>query len=179
MPAHPRSLPCRLDALLPADAAGTQASLWLGLVALDLHECSGFVPANAGTIPTTSPAPAEVMRPCPPEAESTLASLLLGVRPPALLTQWMGSPQHHAARLPARFLPALLESAMRHATLRPALLPVLGERGRWLAALREDWAWARVGGENDRDMWGNGLPRSAHRHPAQAARVPPGGRARN
>jgi hypothetical protein len=40
--------------------------------------------------------------------------------------------------------------------LRPAVVAVLGERGRWLARLNPEWAWA-VGDEGDlRDVWDEG-----------------------
>jgi hypothetical protein len=45
-------------------------------------------------------------------------------------------------RLPAALLPQALELGRRSLALRPLLLPVLGERGLWLAAQREDWRYA-------------------------------------
>jgi hypothetical protein len=41
--------------------------------------------------------------------------------------------------LPAPLLPALLDLAGRTPVLRPAVAPVLGSRGRWLARHRADW----------------------------------------
>jgi hypothetical protein len=45
-------------------------------------------------------------------------------------------------RLPPSLLPHALELGRRSIALRPALLPVLGERGVWLAAQRDDWRYA-------------------------------------
>lgn len=45
-------------------------------------------------------------------------------------------------QLPPRFLPAALELGRRSVALRPWLAPVLGERGRWLAAQRSEWRYA-------------------------------------
>jgi len=45
-------------------------------------------------------------------------------------------------QLPPRFLPAALELGRRSVALRPWLAPVLGERGRWLAAQRDEWRYA-------------------------------------
>lgn len=45
-------------------------------------------------------------------------------------------------RLPAALLPAALDAGRRSTALRPALEPVLGERGRWLAALNAEWRYA-------------------------------------
>lgn len=48
--------------------------------------------------------------------------------------------------LPRARLPAALEAGQRSQGLRPALLPVLGARGRWLAALNPDWKYAASSG---------------------------------
>lgn len=45
-------------------------------------------------------------------------------------------------RLPATLLPAALDAGRRNTTLRPALLPVLGTRGQWLATQSSDWRYA-------------------------------------
>ncbi|RQO57264.1 hypothetical protein DBR47_15650 [Paucibacter sp. KBW04] len=45
-------------------------------------------------------------------------------------------------RLPVQHLPDALEQGRRSIALRGPLLPVLGTRGLWLAALREDWRYA-------------------------------------
>ncbi|MEV4348678.1 DUF5691 domain-containing protein, partial [Actinoplanes sp. NPDC049596] len=40
-------------------------------------------------------------------------------------------------------LPALLDAGRRNSIIRPALARVAGERGVWLAGLRDDWRWLR------------------------------------
>ena len=45
-------------------------------------------------------------------------------------------------RLPASVLPLALEAGQRSVALRPALLAVLGERGRWLAGKNRYWRYA-------------------------------------
>jgi hypothetical protein len=45
-------------------------------------------------------------------------------------------------RLPTSLLPQALDQARRSTALRPSLLRVLDERGRWLAAQRDDWRFA-------------------------------------
>jgi hypothetical protein len=45
-------------------------------------------------------------------------------------------------RLPVSLLPSALELGRRSLALRPALIPVLGERGLWLATQRDDWRYA-------------------------------------
>ncbi len=46
------------------------------------------------------------------------------------------------ACLPAALLPSALAAGQRSIPLRTALLPVLGARGRWLAALNPEWKYA-------------------------------------
>lgn len=45
-------------------------------------------------------------------------------------------------RLPTNLLPMALDLGRRSLALRAVLSPVLGERGRWLAAQRDDWRYA-------------------------------------
>lgn len=45
-------------------------------------------------------------------------------------------------RLPTGLLPLALEAGQRSVALRPALLPVLGERGRWLGRQNSAWRYA-------------------------------------
>ena len=56
-------------------------------------------------------------------------------------------------RLPHALLPGAMNVVQE---LRPAVVSVLGERGRWLARLNPEWSWA-VGDEGDlRDVWDEG-----------------------
>jgi hypothetical protein len=61
-------------------------------------------------------------------------------------------------RLPASLLPQALELGRRSLALRPLLVPVLGERGLWLAAQREEWRYAAGVGatETDEARWTDG-----------------------
>lgn len=162
-----------LDALLPAvDAAAPQADLWLGLAALDLWERSGFVASDPGALPASEPAPAERLRPCPPNAEAALVLLLHGSHSSALLPQWLRHLQAYGGRLPERFLPKLLEMATRQGVLRPGLLPVLGERGRWLATRQPDWRWACADNTDDVRAWEPARSSSASTPYARGARDP-------
>lgn len=51
-------------------------------------------------------------------------------------------------RLPEMLLPLALDAGRRSIALRAALLPVLGERGLWLARQREDWRYAAGAGSD-------------------------------
>lgn len=48
----------------------------------------------------------------------------------------------HRQRLPDAWLPAALDLGRRHAALRAPVAAVLGARGAWLAAQRQEWTWA-------------------------------------
>ena len=67
---------------------------------------------------------------------------LLTDAPQRLQIDWL---QHLAAagwRLPPSLLPLALDTAQRASVLRPAVLAVLGERGRWLARHHRTWRYA-------------------------------------
>lgn len=74
-------------------------------------------------------------------AAARLDDLLSGARDDAdaLLVQWLDAAARQCLRVPPDRLPALLDWAARR-THRTLVLPVLGERGRWLAAHRDRWA---------------------------------------
>jgi len=181
----PAALGAPLDALLPAgDGATPEAALWLSLAVVDAWERSGFAPMPApasvpGTPDAVAASPAERLRPCPARAEALLAMLLRGVFPADLLGPWLRELARHGGRVPPRFLPTLLDTATRQADLRPALLPVLGERGRWLAQTDREWQWAALDGSAAPDpaWWETGSfeQRAAALH-AWRARDPGGAR---
>ncbi|WP_413673348.1 DUF5691 domain-containing protein [Massilia cellulosiltytica] len=139
----PAGLPAPLDALLPHDAAAApEGALWLSLGALDLWERSGFIapdqPAPA-SVPASAP---DTLRPCPPRAQAVLTLLLRDLHPAGLEAEWLRLLHRYGGHLPAHMLPKLLDAATRQPALRPALLPVLGERGHWLARVQAEWNWA-------------------------------------
>lgn len=71
----------------------------------------------------------------------------------------------HKWRVPAHLLPALLDRASKLYALRPYVLPVLGNTGRWLAAQQDRWFFA----SQDSLSW-QGLQRewaSKHSHTRQ------------
>lgn len=61
-------------------------------------------------------------------------------------------------RLPTALLPQALELGRRSVALRTPLLPVLGERGMWLAAQRDDWKYAAgaAASSSDESHWTDG-----------------------
>lgn len=64
----------------------------------------------------------------------------------------------HGCGLPHRLLPKALDAGRRSIVLRESLLPVLGQRGAWLAAQQADWGYAAgAGGDNlAEESWEHG-----------------------
>lgn len=50
-------------------------------------------------------------------------------------------------RVPAFKLRSVLDMGSTHVGLRPMIIPLLGEKGRWLAKQHDSWAWARSTGQ--------------------------------
>ncbi len=129
----------RAAAVLAAcDLAGAQGSPWLE--------------------PLPAPAPDELL------PALTDGTLLTGVAwalhdgPPRLQHEVCIALARARWRLPSALLPQLLELGRRSVALRPRILPVLGERGLWLAAQRDDWRYAAgvSGGTVDESRWIDG-----------------------
>ena len=79
--------------------------------------------------------------PAGPRSEQHLRRLLAGDHM-ELLPEWLSAAAASGKRAPAMTLPALLDLARQKPELREAVVPVLGKRGRWLAAQNPDWSFA-------------------------------------
>ena len=120
-------------------------------------------PATLAQLPR--PAGADTLPPVRPAAAARLAGLLTEPRSPAdtaLLHEWLATAAAHGRRVPAEALPALLDAALRQRDLGPLVVPVLGERGAWLARFRPDWhrlvtaAAGTATAPADREWWRTG-----------------------
>ena len=87
--------------------------------------------------------------PCEPDAVPTCGrlarqhlALLLQGQASELLPEWLEVLGATGRRVPEEWLPALLDVGAKQTALRPALLPVLGQRGRWLARHHPAWSYA-------------------------------------
>jgi hypothetical protein len=116
-----------------------------------LHEATGQLPAR-DTAPAPEPCAGEELPRLSERAGSLLLRLLGGDFPellPECLRRCAG-----ARQLPfPEALPALLTTGLARAELRADILPVLGRRGRWLAAQNPDWAWAIGATADDETIW--------------------------
>ena len=98
------------------------------------------------------PAPDETISACSAKAAELLGRLLVDQRT-SILVEALERLRLAGLRLPHALLPGAMNVEEE---LRPAVVAVLGERGRWLARLNPEWAWA-VGDEGDlRDVWDEG-----------------------
>jgi hypothetical protein len=129
----------------PRPDGGPEAAL------LDAAAVGGALRAAGRAVPAAS----GTADPCPPDrapeapARALQVLQLVLTQPPVgrdlrdpLLHRWCETAAAHGCRVPHALLPTLLGEGTRRPALREALLPVVGTRGRWLAARRPEWSWA-------------------------------------
>lgn len=97
--------------------------------AVDLANSASHTPSAHESLPLCSPAAAQ-----------RLTHVLDNAA--AVLPEWLTFAAAARCLVPPEHLAALLSAGQRAATLRPLILPVIGERGRWLARLNPDWRYA-------------------------------------
>src|ERR1700726_4772900 len=117
-----------LAAQLPTD--NTERSLLLTAGAWAVYHQAGYCAEAAPAIPQL--APAEVQASCSAKAALLLANLLQGEHS-EVLPEALEQLQKAHLPLPHESLPQALAYGTRNKEVRPALVPVLGERGRWLS----------------------------------------------
>ncbi|WP_228538295.1 DUF5691 domain-containing protein [Nocardia sp. XZ_19_385] len=111
------------------------AMLLLESVALQDAFARGGALATSTDLP--EPAPDDARRQLPAAAAQRLAKMLR--ERSVFLPEWFDAAAPHDFRAPDALCALLLEQASAHAGLRPLLLRLAGERGRWLAAQHPDW----------------------------------------
>jgi len=90
---------------------------------------------------------------CSKRAMIHLAMMLRGEYE-ILLPEWLSALSSAGQRAQAELLPAVLELGRKREELREAILPVLGARGRWLAAQNPIWEFALK--RFDETLWETG-----------------------
>jgi len=109
-------------------AASATVALW---------QQAGVEPLVAGDgLPAEAEAEKESF--CSSQATALLTRILQGELP-ALLPEWLRRLRESHGVLPLRVLPEMLDMAVQQAYLQDAIVPVLGSRGRWLAAHNVTW----------------------------------------
>ncbi len=125
------------------DNESPAAALLSAAAATALYTRAGALPTTSEVAPI-SPCPEDDLPPCGPRAARHLATILDGHGWP-LLREWLEVLATVRRRPPDAALPELLEQGRATPELRPALLAVLGKRGRWLAALNPEWSYVAEG----------------------------------
>lgn len=126
-----------------------ERALLLMAGATALYRRAGWqpVPLPITPLPTCPP---DTLPACSPNA-ATLLARSLDSRDPRPLTEWLALAARAGVRIPDELLPAVLEGLRKAPELVAVLLPVLGERGRWLARQNPAWAYARF--EDGDEVW--------------------------
>lgn len=160
-PAQPPETGTPLDAVLSALPPGSrERALLLAAGATSVYRAAGMIPA-ARSAP--EPSPEDSLPVCAPQASRLLADLFVG-RHADLLPEALALLRRAGHRLPPHLLPRALDA--KAPETRAALLPVLGERGRWLARHNPTWSWVadadlRATGTlpaNAETIWQEGAP---------------------
>lgn len=139
-PFTPPSAPGDLGALLARLPADPEAALLGAAAAVSLARRAGTLPPVTDT-PAPAPCPPDDLRVCEPRVAEGIA-LMLGGKHREALPEILLALAGTGRRVPAPLLPELLKQGRQSKDLRAVLLPVLGHRGRWLAAQNREWAWA-------------------------------------
>ncbi len=151
-----------LAALIGRIEAGDSPERYLLCVAgtVATYRQAGFRPAplQEGTAPEPCDL-SEDLPACGPLARRLLGILLAGEHR-SCFAEWLERAAAAGQRVPAEYLPALLEKGRQDTELRSRLLLLLGKRGRWLAAQNPAWSYAvaATGGELDLETWQTGSP---------------------
>ncbi len=82
----------------------------------------------------------ETLSACSPKLANLIATLLQEEHA-SLLPEALERLQQRGLRIPYTLLPELLDYGRSKAAIRSALVPVLGERGRWLSHCNSRWHW--------------------------------------
>ncbi len=132
-----------------ARLTGDPAVVLLDAAALAVGYRRGGVTA-AATTAEPDLAPVDSLPRAGRAAGARLRSLLSG-SDLELLMFWCSTAAEAGCLAPPECLPDLLDLAAKHPLLRPAVGPVLGERGRWLAGQQPGWAKAFRGARGPDD----------------------------
>ncbi|HKD77697.1 MAG TPA: DUF5691 domain-containing protein, partial [Ktedonobacterales bacterium] len=128
-----------VDALLGAltDIEAEQRLL-LQAGAWAVYHLAGTQPQQGITLPPQ--AEPETLPSCSPTSANLIRTICSENRD-VLLAEALDLLRVAGQRLPFELLPIVLAEAQRHKDLRPRILHVVGERGRWLSQFNPGWSW--------------------------------------
>lgn len=111
--------------------------------------------ASQPLVPSTPPpaaAPSETKAYCSNQRITQLRSILR-YKHDEILEEWLTAIAAGQEVLLPELLPELLNYCSKRTDLQPHLLPVLGSRGQWLAALNTNWQYAQQADAKNQDLF--------------------------
>jgi hypothetical protein len=128
------------DALFARGQGDAEGDLLLRAGSRAVVHQAGYVPRS--DIAGVPAAPPDV-QPCGAKRLAGLLQNALTTDAKELLGEFLRQMSAHGRLMPHELLPQALN--VSDVELRERLLPVLGERGRWLASLNPEWSWVSSG----------------------------------
>ena len=130
-----------LDQLVDkTEAESAEMSLLLKAAVMTAHEQNGRLPEQLHSPRPTPPNPDS--RPvAPPKTMRYLSDVMYG-QYIILLPTYLDYLNKAGYRLPAQYLPNLLDKGVKATKIRPYLYPILGNEGHWLASQNPVWDYA-------------------------------------
>lgn len=141
------------ELLAQIDLTQPERAVLQGAALLAPWRRAGIQASVANSSPSV-PAPPEQQCRCSAEAAQYVALLVLQRLYPDLLPELLKELTANQFRIPEEYLPELLAIGAARSELQPLILPVLGERGRWLATQYHPWSYACR--ETDASVWQTG-----------------------
>jgi hypothetical protein len=117
-----------------------EAALLTTAATLSLYQRAGWLPEKY-PIATKEPFTGNDLPRASPRTVRFLQMMLQGQYPHAL-PEWLLMAGQFGQRVPELHLPELLDLGKQRRDLRTTILPVLGQRGRWLARQNSEWSYA-------------------------------------
>ncbi len=108
---------------------------------LAAYRSVGNNPAPA-TAPLLAPAAADTLTCCSPSTTRHLTEILSESKYEPILPELLQLLAKAGQTVPPELLPLLLDLGKRERDLRSAILPILGNRGHWLASQNSHWKYA-------------------------------------
>ena len=125
------------DVLSRLNDSDPEGALLSAAAAISLYQQAGKLPVKDNQLLPDPCQPDEL--PCCSTRTGQYLRLMLLKEREKLLPEWLAAAAKARKRAPEHCLPGLLELGRISRKLRSAILPVLGKRGRWLAAQNPDW----------------------------------------
>jgi hypothetical protein len=140
---------------------------------ISLYDRIGRTPTQAEPN-TILPCDAEESSYCSARSGDHIRMMLSGQHA-EVVEEWLAAAAHARKIVWPELLPGLLQLGHKQAEFREAILPLLGKRGRWLAAQNPDWGFV-AGDAEDETIWQTGnraartvfLQRTRARNPEHA-----------